>query len=166
MRHVWEASPCLTRSRTCEGRAGLATGPGFSYGFPEIRDFRWRGRPVLRGLGKALCLIGCRHMAGWPRTMEISPMTTRILAIALVTLTVSTEAMARDKITAYFRPLYATFGQNSKTQIKIVSGPKEVTMGRGGVPGKQWVATSGKYRFKLTIEDGTGSSRDQLVAIV
>ena len=91
-------------------------------------------------------------------------MTTRILAIALVTLSVGTEAIATDKITAYFRPLYAKFGRNSKTQIKIVSGPKNVKMRNGGVPGKQWVATSGKYRFKLTIEDGTGISRDRLVA--
>jgi hypothetical protein len=36
-------------------------------------------------------------------------------------------------------------------------------MRNGRVAGKQWIATSGDYRFKLTIEDATGAKLEQLV---
>ena len=87
----------------------------------------------------------------------------KILSVVILSLVVAAEAKAKDKVTAYFRPLYAEFGRNSTTKIEIVSGPKDVKMRNGGVAGKQWLAKSGKYRFKLTIQDGTGVTRDQLV---
>ena len=87
----------------------------------------------------------------------------RILAVVLLTLAVAAEAQAKDKVMAYFRPLYAKFGQGNATRIEIVSGPTDVKMRNGGVPGKQWVATGGQRQFKLTIQDGTGITRDQFV---
>ena len=36
-------------------------------------------------------------------------------------------------------------------------------MRNGRVAGKQWIATSGEYQFKLTIEDATGAKLEQLV---
>lgn len=52
-----------------------------------------------------------------------------------------------------FRPLFGNFGAKSTTKIQIVSGPKAIKMNRGQTPGKEWTATSGPYRFKLSIED-------------
>jgi len=87
----------------------------------------------------------------------------KIFSVVILSLAVAAEANAKDKVTSHFRPLYATFGRNSKTKIEIVSGPKDVRMRNGRVPGKQWLARSGKHQFKLTIQDGTGVTRDQLV---
>ena len=70
---------------------------------------------------------------------------------------------AKVKVKAHFAPLFKEFGRNNTTKVEIVSGPKEVKMLNGGVAGKQWIATSGKYRFKLTIQDSTGVKLDQLV---
>ena len=64
---------------------------------------------------------------------------------------------------SHFAPLFKEFGRNVTTKVEIVSGPKEVKMLNGGVAGKQWIATSGKYRFKLTIQDSMGVKLDQLV---
>jgi formylglycine-generating enzyme required for sulfatase activity len=94
---------------------------------------------------------------------EIGLMKMKIFSIVMLALAVVGEASAKDKIAAHLRPLYATFGRNSTTKIKIVSGPADVKMRNGGVPGKQWLATSGKYRFKLTIQEGTGVTCEQLV---
>jgi hypothetical protein len=70
---------------------------------------------------------------------------------------------AKVKVKAHFEPLFKDFGRNSTTKVKVVSGPEEVKMLNGGVSGKQWIATSGKYRFKLTIQDSTEVKLDQLV---
>ena len=70
---------------------------------------------------------------------------------------------AEEKLTAHFAPLFREFGRDSTTKVEVVSGPEEVKMGNGGVSGKQWIATSGKHRFKLTIQDSTGVKPDQLV---
>ena len=72
-------------------------------------------------------------------------------------------ASAKAKLKSQFKPLFKKFGQRSATKIKVVSGPEAVQMRNGRVAGKQWIATSGEYRFKLTIEDATGAKLEQLV---
>ncbi len=90
----------------------------------------------------------------------------KVIAAAMLTLAVAAEAIAKDKVTAHFRPLYETFGQHSTTKLDIVSGPENVEMRNGRVAGKRWIATCGEFRFKLTIEDATGVSLDELVGRV
>jgi len=90
-------------------------------------------------------------------------MKTKIITVATLLLAFAAGASARDKITSHFRPLYPTFGRNSKTEIEIVSGPKDVKMRNGGVPGKLWWAKSGEHKFKLTIQEGTGVTCDELI---
>ena len=70
---------------------------------------------------------------------------------------------AKVKVKARFAPLFKEFGRNSTTKVEIVSGPAEIKMNNGGVAGKQWIATSGKHRFKLTIQDSTGVKLEPLV---
>jgi photosystem II stability/assembly factor-like uncharacterized protein len=70
---------------------------------------------------------------------------------------------AEEKLKARFAPLFKEFGRNSTTKVEVVSGPKEVKMRNGGISGRQWIATSGKHRFKLTIQDSTGVKPEQLV---
>ena len=72
-------------------------------------------------------------------------------------------ATAKAKLKSHFKPIFEKFGQNSTTKIKVVSGPEAVQMRNGRVVGKQWIATSGEYRFKLTIEEATGAKHEQLV---
>jgi len=90
----------------------------------------------------------------------------RIVAIVILALTIAAEVKAEDNLKTIFRLLYREFGRESKTKIEVVSGPESVKMNRGGVAGKQWMATSGKYLFKLTIEDATGVEFAQLLARV
>jgi len=77
---------------------------------------------------------------------------------------VAPRARAKTKLKTHFKPIFEKFGQHSKTKIKVVSGPEAVQMRNRRVAGKQWIATSGEYRFKLTIEDATGAKLEQLVA--
>jgi len=93
-------------------------------------------------------------------------MKTKILAVVICALVVAAKANAEQKLKTHFKSLYGTFGRNSTTKVRIVSGPKNVKMRNGGVAGKQWIATSGKYRFKLTIQDSTGFKLGQLVEIL
>jgi len=72
-------------------------------------------------------------------------------------------AGTKAKLKSQFKPLFGKFGQRSTTKIDVVSGPEAVQMRNGRVVGKQWIATSGEYRFKLTIEDATGAKLEQLV---
>jgi len=90
----------------------------------------------------------------------------KILAVAILTLAVATEGNAEDKLKANFGTLYREFGRDSTTKVKVVSGPKDVKMRNGGVSGKQWMATCGKHRFKLTIQDSTGVKLAHLVEIL
>lgn len=90
----------------------------------------------------------------------------KILAVVVLTLVVAAEAKAEDKLKARFGPLYVKLGRNSTTKVEVVSGPQDVKMRNGGVSGRQWIATSGKHRFKLTIEDSTGFKLAQLVEIL
>ena len=76
---------------------------------------------------------------------------------------VAPGASEKDKLKSHFKPIFEKFGQHSPTKIEVVSGPEAVQMRRGRVAGKQWIATSGEYRFKLTIEDATGAKLEQLV---
>ncbi|HBF16566.1 MAG TPA: hypothetical protein DDW37_02960, partial [Verrucomicrobiales bacterium] len=67
------------------------------------------------------------------------------------------------QLKSHFKPIFEEFGEHSKTKIEVVAGPEAVEMRNGRVAGKQWIATSGDYRFKLTIEDATGAKLEQLV---
>lgn len=90
----------------------------------------------------------------------------KTLAIVVLTFAVAAEATAQEKLKAHFRSLYGTFGQESTTEINVVSGPEDVKMNRGGVAGKRWIATCGPYRFKLTIQDSVGLKLDQLIKTI
>lgn len=90
----------------------------------------------------------------------------KLLAVMIFTLAVAAEAKPEDKVKAHFGPLYGKFGRRSTTKVEVVSGPEDVKMRNGGVSGKQWIATCGKHRFKLTIEDSTGVKLGQLVQIL
>jgi len=68
----------------------------------------------------------------------------------------SSEPKAELKLKTHFNPLYAKFGHNSTTKLTVISGPVDVKMRNHGVPGKCWIATCGKYRMKLTIENSVG----------
>jgi hypothetical protein len=70
---------------------------------------------------------------------------------------------AKKNLKSQFKPMLEKFGQHSKTKIDVVSGPEVVQMRNGGVTGKQWIATSGEYRFKLTIEDVTNATLEKLI---
>jgi len=87
----------------------------------------------------------------------------QVFFVMILSLAVVGGASAKDKIAARLRPQYATFGRNSKTQIEIVSGPADVKMRNGGVPGKQWWVKSGEHKFKLTIQEGTGIACKELI---
>jgi alpha-glucosidase len=80
-----------------------------------------------------------------------------------IRVVVATGVSAKDQLKSHFKPIFEKFGQDSTTKIKVVSGPEAVQMRNGRVAGKQWIATSGDYRFKLTIEDATGAKLEQLV---
>ena len=86
-----------------------------------------------------------------------------ICGVILVLFAVS-ETNA-ERLRDHFGDLYSTFGDNSTTEVSIVSGPEIVEMNRGATPGKQWIAVSGGYQFKLTIEDAvTGVTIGELVS--
>ena len=87
----------------------------------------------------------------------------KILAMMVLALMVATEATAEEKVKARFKPLFEKFGCDSTTKLKILSGPEKVEMRNGRVAGKQWIATSGKHRFKLTIQDSTEFELDRLI---
>ena len=82
----------------------------------------------------------------------------------LLALVIATGASAKDNLKSHFKPIFEEFGEHSTTKIEVVSGPEAVQMRNGRVAGKQWIATSKEYKFKLTIEDATGAKLEQLVA--
>ena len=82
----------------------------------------------------------------------------------LLALVIATGASAKDNLKSHFKPIFEEFGEHSTTKIEVVSGPEAVQMRNGRVAGKQWIATSKEYQFKLTIEDATGAKLEQLVA--
>ncbi len=69
----------------------------------------------------------------------------------------------KERLFQRFRDLFDKSGQNNTHQVEIISGPTAVKMRNGRVPGKQWQATCGKYRFKLTIEDKTKMPLETLI---
>jgi len=91
--------------------------------------------------------------------------TMSVFAVMLA-LAVAQRATASEKLKVQLKELYAKFGQNSTTKIKLVSGPEDVKMRNGGVPGKRWIATSGTYRFKLTIQEKTNVEVEHLVQLL
>jgi len=90
----------------------------------------------------------------------------KIPAIVILTLAIASEAKDQETLKTHFRSLYGRFGQESTTEVEVVSGPEDVKMRNGGVAGKQWIATCGRYRFKLTIQDSTEVELDQLVQTI
>ncbi|MEE2639085.1 MAG: formylglycine-generating enzyme family protein [Planctomycetota bacterium] len=80
-----------------------------------------------------------------------------------IRVVVATNARKKENLKTHFKPIIEKFGQKSTTKIKVESGPEAVQMRNGRVAGKQWIATSGEYRFKLTIEDATGAKLEKLI---
>jgi len=78
-------------------------------------------------------------------------------------LVVAAAPDEKENLKTHFKSIYQNFGQDSATKIEVVSGPEPVQMRNGRVAGKQWIATSGDERFKLTIEDATGAKLEKLV---
>lgn len=93
-------------------------------------------------------------------------MNMKILTIVVCTLAIAPDVIAKEALTARFGPLYEKFGQDSTTKVEVLSGPVDVEMRNGRVPGQQWMAQSGKYRFKLTIQESTGVKLCQLVELL
>jgi hypothetical protein len=88
-----------------------------------------------------------------------------ICTVILVLFAVSETNADTEKLKDHFGDLYSTFGDNSTTKVSLVSGPAIVAMNRGGTAGKQWIAKSGEYQFKLSIEDAvTGVTIGDLVS--
>jgi len=95
----------------------------------------------------------------------------KIIVVTIVALAVIPVAMAETKpakkpekrLKDLFRGFYGKFGQKSTTKVKIVSGPTDVKMRNGRVPGKVWMATSGEFRFKITIQNSTGVKLEKVV---
>jgi len=105
-----------------------------------------------------------------------------LVAAIVVTLSLATETLAKEpdkknteakpaekkeikpkKLFQHFGELFHNSGVNNSHEVKIISGPTPVKMRNGRVEGKQWRATCGKYRFKLTIEDKTKLPLETLV---
>ena len=86
-----------------------------------------------------------------------------IIVAVIVAFAFAPGAKAEKKLFEHFKALFGKFGQNSTTKVKIVSGPKDVKMRNGRVPGKVWIATSGKFRFKVTIQNSTKVKVEQVV---
>jgi len=86
-----------------------------------------------------------------------------ILAIAPWAGAAEEEKPKKKKIDQHIKEMFRKFGENSKTEIRLIAGPKEVKMRNGGVEGKQWLARCEDFEFKLTIETATGVKIEQLV---
>jgi hypothetical protein len=92
-------------------------------------------------------------------------LSTMVLAAACVlplTLSLSAQAQQAEKVEKPEKPvrldrkfgsLRGSFGKKNPEKAKVVSGPEEIKMGRGGTPGKQWKVSLGKTTFKVSIED-------------
>ena len=89
-----------------------------------------------------------------------------MLVGAVSALTITARAEEKERLNGHFKDLYGTFGRNSTTKVKILSGPENVKMRNNGVPGKRWTATDGKYVFKLTIHDEAKCELDWLVKLI
>ena len=89
-----------------------------------------------------------------------------IIVAMVVALAVAPEARAEKRLVEHFKALFGEFGQDSTTKVEVVSGPEDVEMRNGNVPGKQWVATCGKFRLKLTIQNSTKVKVEQVVQLL
>jgi hypothetical protein len=89
-----------------------------------------------------------------------------MLAVIVCTLVIALDAGAEEQLKVRFGSLYEKLGRHSTTKIDVVSGPVDVQMRNGRVPGKRWMAKSGKYRFKLTIQESTGIELGQLIGLL
>lgn len=87
----------------------------------------------------------------------------KITVAVAFALALTPHAKAEKKLVEHFSELFGKFGQNSTTKVKIVSGPEDVRMKNGRVAGKQWVATSGNYWFKVTIQNSTGVKLEEVI---
>ena len=86
----------------------------------------------------------------------------KIIGAVILTLVAVAETKSQS-LDDHFHGLYGSFGNNSITQVHVVSGPEPVQMRNGGVAGKRWFAESGEHQFKLTIQDSTGVAVGHLV---
>ena len=69
----------------------------------------------------------------------------------------------QQQVEPQFRHLHRTIGEKGTTEIELVSGPEAINMRNGQAPGKRWFSTSGKFKFKLTIQDGVDLKVEKLI---
>jgi formylglycine-generating enzyme required for sulfatase activity len=100
------------------------------------------------------------------RLKRVSPIGTCILVAVVISIATAVHAAETQALKESFRHLYEQFGQQAVGKVKIISGPKAVKMRRDSAPGKQWTATSGLYKFKLTIENKAECKIEKLVGIL
>ena len=85
------------------------------------------------------------------------------LTVIAADKTDKTDKTDKKQVEPQFRHLYQTIGEKNTTKIELVSGPEDVKMRNGRAPGRRWIATCGKFKFKLTIEDGVDLKVEQLI---
>tara|TARA_Y100000589_G_scaffold292436_1_gene296579 strand:+ start:1196 stop:1999 length:804 start_codon:yes stop_codon:yes gene_type:complete len=113
-------------------------------------------------------------MAKLERTNNMTPMYSKLIAAAvaiaclaasggLSTVYAADTKEKQQQVEQQFRHLYRTIGEKSSTKINLVSGPEAIKMRNGRVPGKRWFATSGQFKFKLTIQDGVDLKVEKLI---
>ena len=113
-------------------------------------------------------------MAKLQKTNNMTPMYSKLIAAAvaiaclvvcggLSTVCAADTKEKKQQLEPQFRHLFRTMGEKSSTKIKLVSGPEAIKMRNGQVPGKRWFATSGKFKFKLTIQDGVDLKVEKLI---
>jgi len=65
-------------------------------------------------------------------------MKVRVLIAVLLASAVAAGAEEKERLRKRFGPLYAKFGQGSTTKVRVTSGPEDVKMRNGRVPGKRF----------------------------
>lgn len=89
-------------------------------------------------------------------------MRTPLLALAFTAAALS-SLHAAPPIVNQLRPLFKGFGKKSDNKIDLLSGPREVKMNNGQVPGKEWQASFKGRKFKITIQDSTNVEVQQVI---
>lgn len=107
-----------------------------------------------------------KNLAPISHTGRAAPLRIPALVAAVLALTLAARAEQQEKLKQHFAPLYKKFDQERRTKIKVLTGPVDVKMRNGQVPGKRWTATDGTYTFKLTIQDKTGYGLEKLVSLL
>jgi hypothetical protein len=113
-------------------------------------------------------------MAELRSSIKMKHVVTKSVAVALAiaclavcgglsTVRAADKKEKKQQVEAQFRHLYRTIGEKSTTKIVLTSGPEVIRMRNGRVPGRQWLASCGTFKFKLTIQDGVDLKVEQLI---